>query len=130
MEIGESGNITYVYIIGSICVFILLIACINFMNLTTSKAMRRAGEVGVRKSLGASRVNLIRQFLGESMLIVLLAMMLSAVFVQAALPLFNQFTQKDLSINYQNAGYLAAALAIISLMTAFLAGSYHSQSHG
>lgn len=124
MEIGDSGNITYVYIIGSICVFILLIACINFMNLTTAKAMRRAGEVGVRKSMGASRVNLIRQFLGESMVIVLLAMILSAVFVQAALPLFNQLTQKELSINSQNAGYITAALAGISLVTAFLAGSY------
>ncbi|MEX1241421.1 MAG: ABC transporter permease [Cyclobacteriaceae bacterium] len=124
MEIGESGNITYVYIIASICVFILLIACINFMNLTTAKAMRRAGEVGVRKSLGASRTNLIRQFLGESMVIVLFAMILSAVFVQASLPLFNQFTQKELSINYQNVWYITAALTGISVITALIAGSY------
>jgi putative ABC transport system permease protein len=124
IDLGTSGNITYVYIIASICVFILLIACINFMNLTTAKAMRRAGEVGVRKSLGASRVNLIRQFLGEAIVIVLLAMIVSAGFAQAALPLFNQFTQKDLSINAQNAGYIVAALAGISLITAVLAGSY------
>ena len=124
MEIGESGNIVYVYIIGTICLFILFIACINFMNLTTAKAMRRAAEVGVRKSLGASRMNLIRQFLGESMVIVLLAMIMSAVFVQGALPLFNQFTQKDLSMNSQNAGFIVGALAVISLITALLAGSY------
>ena len=124
LEIGDSGNITYVYIIGSICLFILLIACINFMNLTTANAMRRAGEVGVRKTLGASRINLIRQFLGESTLTVLLAMIMSAVFVQAALPLFNQFTEKELSIHSDNAGYILGALAIISLLTAFLAGSY------
>lgn len=123
-DIGTTGNITYIYIIGSICVFILLIACINFMNLTTAKAMRRAGEVGVRKSLGASRSNLIRQFLGESMVIVMLAMALSAVLVQAALPMFNQFTQKELSINFQNVGYIIGALAGISLITSLVAGSY------
>jgi putative ABC transport system permease protein len=124
LDLGISGNITYVYIIASICLFILLIACINFMNLTTAKAIRRAGEVGVRKSLGASRLNLIRQFLGESLVIVLFAMVVSAVFVQATLPLFNQLTQKDLSINGENAVYILAALAGISLITAVLAGSY------
>jgi putative ABC transport system permease protein len=67
---AENGNIQYVYIISSIGLFILLIACINFMNLTTAKASQRAGEVGVRKSLGATRGNLINQFLGESMTIV------------------------------------------------------------
>jgi putative ABC transport system permease protein len=124
MDIGEAGNITYIYIIGSICIFILLIACINFMNLTTAKAMQRAGEVGVRKSLGASRLNLIRQFLGESLVIVFLAMLLSAVLAQAALPLFNQFTQKNLSINFQNVGYIIGALLGISLITSLIAGSY------
>ena len=124
LDLGASGNITYMYILGSICLFILLIACINFMNLTTAKASQRAGEVGVRKSLGASRLTLVRQFLGESMVIVILAMLLSAVLVQATLPLFNQFTQKELSINLQNIGYVVAAITGISLITGLIAGSY------
>ena len=123
-DIGTSGNIIYVYVLGSICFFILLIACINFMNLTTAKASQRAGEVGVRKSLGAQRGNLIGQFLGESMTIVVVAMVVSLGLVQVVLPVFNQFTQKQLSINSENMGYVAAALLAISLLTGFVAGSY------
>ena len=123
-DLGTSGNITYVYVLGFICLFILLIACINFMNLTTAKASQRAGEVGVRKSLGAHRGNLIGQFLGESMTIVLVAMLLSLGLVQVVLPIFNQFTQKELSVNTENMGYLAAALLAISLFTGVVAGSY------
>jgi putative ABC transport system permease protein len=120
----ESGNITYVYILVSIGIFILLIACINFMNLTTAKASQRAGEVGVRKSLGATRQNLIRQFLGESMAIVFAAMVLAIGLVQVMLPLFNEVTQKQLSINDSNVGYILGALLIIGLLTGVIAGSY------
>src|SRR5258706_1608753 len=122
-DLGTSGNITYVYVLGLICLFILLIACINFMNLTTAKASQRAGEVGVRKSLGAHRGNLIGQFLGESMTIVLVAMLLSLGLVQVVLPIFNQFTQKELSVNTENMGYLAAALLAISLLTGVVAAT-------
>ncbi len=123
-DLGSSGNILYVYILGSICFFILLIACINFMNLTTAKASQRAGEVGIRKSLGANRGNLIRQFLGESMSIVVISMVMSVILVQMLLPVFNQLTDKKLSFNGSNIGYIAAALAGISLVTGLIAGSY------
>lgn len=121
---AESGNILYIYILSSIGIFILLIACINFMNLTTAKASQRAGEVGVRKSLGASRKNLIHQFLGESMTIVFIAMVLAIGIVQLTLPLFNEVTQKTLSINAQNITYIADSLLIIGLITGMIAGSY------
>jgi putative ABC transport system permease protein len=123
-EIGTGGNITSVYIIGSICIFILLLACINFMNLTTAKAFQRAGEVGVRKSLGANRSALIWQFMGESLTIVALAMILSLGLAQITLPLFNAFAQKDLAINTQNIGYVLVALVSVSLLTGIVAGSY------
>lgn len=120
----ESGNIKNVYILSSIGIFILLIACINFMNLTTAKASQRAGEVGVRKSLGATRKNLINQFLGESMTIVLAAMVLAIGTVQLILPLFNSLTQKDLSINSENVLYIVGSLVLIGGFTGVVAGSY------
>ena len=123
-DIGTSGNINSVYILGSICLFILLIACINFMNLTTAKAFQRAGEVGIRKTLGANRGMLIRQFLGESLTIVVLAMILSLGLVQVTLPLFNSFAQKDLVIDATNISLILGALAGVSMFTALVAGSY------
>jgi putative ABC transport system permease protein len=123
-DIGGGGNILYVYILTSICIFILLIACINFMNLATAKASQRAGEVGVRKSLGANRQNLIGQFLGESMTIVVISMIMSVGMVQMILPTFNYFTQKDLSLDVSNVWYIAVALIGISLITGLIAGSY------
>lgn len=124
MDIGTHGNIQSIYILGSICFFILLIACINFTNLTTAKAAQRAAEVGIRKSLGASRIHLIRQFLGESITLVMLAMILSIGMAQLALPLFNLFTGRHLSIGQHNLGYITLALLGISLLTGVLAGSY------
>lgn len=121
---SDSGSIQYVYILSSIGIFILLIACINFMNLTTAKASQRAGEVGVRKSLGATRKNLINQFLGESMTIVTAAIVLSIGIVQVILPLFNSITQKALSINSENILYIAGSLILIGGFTGVVAGSY------
>jgi|APTNR8051073442_1049403.scaffolds.fasta_scaffold00005_357 putative ABC transport system permease protein len=121
---AENGNIQYVYIISSIGLFILLIACINFMNLTTAKASQRAGEVGVRKSLGATRGNLINQFLGESMTIVTASMLLAMGLVQLVLPIFNSLTQKELSINAGNIGYILVSLVAIGIITGLVAGSY------
>lgn len=120
----EEGNISYIYILGSIGIFILLLACINFMNLTTAKASQRSSEVGVRKSLGATRQNLIRQFLGESMTIVLVAMIFALIIVQLALPVFNEVTQKTLSFNATNITGILSALAFIGLVTGVVAGSY------
>jgi len=122
--LDEPGNIHYVYILASIGVFILLLACINFMNLTTAKASQRAGEVGVRKSLGATRQHLVRQFLGESMTIVMAAMVLALGIVQFSLPLFNSVTQKALEIDSSNLFYILGSLLVIGLLTGLVAGSY------
>jgi putative ABC transport system permease protein len=123
---GDMGNgsITYIYILGSIGVFILLIACINFMNLTTAKAAQRAGEVGIRKSMGAYRSHLIRQFLGESFTIVGVSLILSLVLIMLGLPLVNQMTQKELAMTGSNLVMIAGALLVVGLVTGLVAGSY------
>ncbi len=123
-DIGHSPRITYLYVIASIAMFILLIACINFMNLATAKAAKRAAEIGMRKVMGAFRISLVRQILGEAMVIVMISMVFSLVFVQAALPLFNSITGKSISFGTQNIGYFILALSIITLFTGLLAGSY------
>lgn len=119
-----SGGITYVYILGSIGLFILLLACINFMNLTTAKASQRAGEVGIRKSMGAYRSNLIFQFIGESMIIVFVSLLISVLICTLALPIINEVTGKSLGINTTNIGFIFAALAAIGIVTGLAAGSY------
>lgn len=123
---GDMGNgsITYIYILGSIGVFILLIACINFMNLTTAKAAQRAGEVGIRKSMGAHRSHLIRQFLGESFTIVGVSLVLSVVLIYLTLPVVNDMTQKQLSIGGSNLMMIVGALLSVGLVTGLVAGSY------
>lgn len=121
---ASTGSITYVYIIATIGVFILLLACINFMNLTTAKSAQRAGEVGIRKSMGAFRSNLIKQFLGESMIIVGFALVFAFLFVALALPLFNDIMQKQLTLNSANMPFIVGAAAIICVVTGLIAGSY------
>jgi putative ABC transport system permease protein len=119
-----SGGIIYVYILGSIGIFILMLACINFMNLTTAKATQRAGEVGVRKSMGANRSTLIGQFLGESMTIVFASLIISLAMVTVVLPYINNVTEKELAINATNIGFISVSLLVIGLVTGLLAGSY------
>lgn len=119
-----SGGIVYVYILGSIGLFILLLACINFMNLTTAKASQRANEVGVRKSMGANRGTLMRQFLGESMTIVFTSLIISVVLVMLVLPIINSVTAKELSINSTNIVFIVAAMFAVGLLTGLVAGSY------
>ena len=120
----NTGSIMYVYIISTIGVFILLLACINFMNLTTAKSAQRANEVGVRKSMGAFRSNLIGQFLGESMVIVTLALVFSFLIVVLALPVFNDITEKELGFSNQNLPFILGAAVVICLLTGLIAGSY------
>lgn len=119
-----SGGIVYVYILGSIGLFILLLACINFMNLTTAKASQRANEVGVRKSMGANRGTLMRQFLGESMTIVLASLIISILLVTLVLPIINSITEKELSINSTNVVFITLAMLAVGLVTGLIAGSY------
>src|SRR5690606_12738920 len=118
------GNITYIYIIATIGVFILILACINFMNLTTARSAQRAGEVGIRKSMGAYRNNLISQFLGESMIIVILAVLVAFALAGLVLPTFNAIMEKNLRIGMDNAGFILLFTAATAVVTGLLAGSY------
>jgi putative ABC transport system permease protein len=97
-DIGGHGDIIYVRIFSMIAAFILLIACINFMNLSTARSSKRAREVGLRKVVGSSRRHLIRQFFGESILLACLAMIIALALVELALPYFNDIHGKDLGL--------------------------------
>jgi putative ABC transport system permease protein len=120
---GKGGNITYVYIFSIIAVFILIIACINFMNLSTARAARRSREIGLRKVSGASRKQIIIQFIGESMLITLLAFLVAMLLVYLLLPAFNSLAGKILLPDWSNFG-LIAGLAGIIFFVGILSGSY------
>lgn len=123
-DVGQSPRITYLYVVVSIAVFILLIACINFMNLSTAKATKRAAEIGIRKTMGAYRSSLMQQILGEAMLIVIFSVAISIVLVQLALPYFNQLTNKSISVNSDNFIYILVASIILVIVTGVVAGSY------
>ncbi len=123
-DTGKSPRITYIYVVGSLALFILLIACINFMNLSTAKATRRASEIGIRKTMGAFRSSLVSQILGEAMIIVLISILISLVIVQLALPFFNQLTDKNISFNSGNIPYFIATLVGLAIVTGLVAGSY------
>ena len=122
-DVDGQGDISYVRIFSIVAVFILLVACINFMNLATARSARRAKEVGIRKVIGAKRGQLIWQFLSESLLITFVALLLGLVFVVLALPAFNQVTGKGLSIDLSN-GWLFAGLLSVFLLTSLVSGSY------
>ncbi len=122
-EIAANSNIRYVYIFSSLAVFILLIACVNFMNLSTARSARRAQEVGMRKVLGAHRNQLIRQFTGESILVSLIALVIAMGLVHLLLPQFNQLSGKTLTMDYQSI-WLAPTLAAIVLITGIVSGGY------
>ncbi len=97
-EIAPNGNITYLYILGSIALFVLLIACINFMNLSTARSGKRAKEVGMRKVMGAEKKSLVFQFLGESVVLSMLALLLALLLASVLLPFFNNLAQKNLRL--------------------------------
>lgn len=117
------GRIDRVRTFSIIAVFILLIACINFMNLSTAKSEKRAKEVGIRKVAGAGKRSLVMQFLAESVLTAFIAGIIALIMVQLGLPAFNQLVQKELFLNYANRYFWFGAIAFI-LFTGFLAGSY------
>ncbi|HEY4151278.1 MAG TPA: ABC transporter permease [Chitinophagaceae bacterium] len=117
------GKIAVVRIFGIIALFILLIACINFMNLSTARSEKRAKEVGIRKVIGAQKASLIGQFIGESLLISLLAGIIALVLVQLSLPAFSELVRRHLSIDYGNPLFWLSVLGFIAF-TGLLAGSY------
>ncbi len=123
-ELAANGDVKYVYIFGIIGLFILALACINFMNLATARSAIRAKEVGVRKAVGALRMDLAKQFLSESVLMGLAALALSLVAVWLLLPAFNNLSNKELTVSaFLNPGFLLAAVTLAGLI-GVAAGSY------
>jgi putative ABC transport system permease protein len=123
-ELDANGSIQYVYILSAIAVFILLIACVNFMNLSTARSANRAREVGVRKVLGSSRKYLIIQFLAESLLVTFIAALIAVFAVCLLLPAFNQLSGKQLEITPQVVAWAVPVLLGIIVIAGGLAGSY------
>ncbi|MDJ1466592.1 ABC transporter permease [Xanthocytophaga flava] len=119
----EKGPIQMVWLVGIIGGFVLLLACINFMNLSTARSEKRAREVGIRKTLGSLREQLISQFLGESYLVVLFAFCLSLLLTQLSLPWFNLIANKDMHMLWANPWFWLTSVGFIGL-TGLLAGSY------
>jgi putative ABC transport system permease protein len=123
-EIGVNSDVKIIYTFSAIAVVILLIACINFMNLATARSENRAKEVGLRKVLGAERKKIISQFLGESFVYAVLSLIFAVLAAQTLLPYFESLTGRDISIHYLQMPYLYAGLAGIVLFIGFAAGSY------
>jgi putative ABC transport system permease protein len=119
----DGGRIGYVHLFSIVAIFILLIACINFMNLTTARSVKRAKEIGVRKVVGAVRGVLIRQFISESLLLTSMAVMVSLIMLVALLPYFNQVTQKQIELPFHEPLFWVKLL-VITLITGVISGSY------
>jgi len=120
---NTGGRITYVWLFGIIGVFVLLLACINFMNLSTARSEKRSKEVGIRKTIGSVRGQLILQFFSESVLYVICSFILALLLVILALPFFNQIAGKEMTIAWTSPVFWIVA-ALFSLFTAIIAGSY------
>ncbi len=123
-ELLPPGNIQYVYIFSVIAAFILLIACVNFMNLSTARSASRAKEVGVRKVLGSARKYLVAQFLTESMIVVFAAAVIAIVFTYLSIPLFNNIAAKQLHLGVDSLTWLVPSMVGVVLVVGSLAGSY------
>jgi putative ABC transport system permease protein len=129
-ELPESNGITntsnpmYSYLLSGIALFVLLIACINFVNLTIARSVKRAKEIGIRKVIGSDRKQLIYQFLGESFFLCTVAFALAIALVQLLLPLFNELANKALAISYLFDAKLIAGYIALYIITGLLAGFY------
>lgn len=123
-ELGVNGNIQYVYIFSAIALFVLLIACVNFMNLSTARSANRAKEVGIRKVLGTERASLIKQFLAESTLTAVLAIILALAIAFLVLPMFNTIMSKSLSFFYLFNWKVLPFLFLLPILVGLMAGSY------
>ncbi len=123
-ELEPNGNQAYVYLFSVIACFILLLACINFVNLATARSMQRGREVGIRKVLGSQRTQLIRQFLAETFVYVGLAILAAIVLAELALPAFNHFAGKHLTIDFFESPFALITLAGLALVVTILAGAY------
>lgn len=123
-ELGSNGDFSYVIIFTLVAIFILVIACINFMNLTTARSSRRAREVGIRKVHGAHKKMLIYQFLAESVMISLISLLLSFLIVELTLPVFNDLLGEELRFSFFKDWKYLVSLILIGVFAGILAGSY------
>ena len=123
-EISPNGDIRYVYLFLAIALLVLLLACINFMNLSTARSENRSNEIGMRKVVGASRGELIGQFLGESTLLASIAIVIAGVMVEILLPSFEAFVERDLFVDFLKGRDVLLALIGIALFTGLFSGSY------
>lgn len=123
-EIGRSGNVAVISVFSTVAVFILLIACFNFMNLATARSAQRAREVGLRKVLGSDRRQLINQFLFESTIMSFAALLTALLFVKIAEPFFRSLTGTSISVGLFDLIWLVPALCVFALLVGFLAGAY------
>jgi putative ABC transport system permease protein len=124
IHLYEEGAITYVYIFSAIALFVLMIACINFMNLTTARSRNRIKEIGIKKVVGAYRSSLIKQFFLESILFALVSLFLALVIIAIVLPYFNSFLETDLTFNILQNPFLLGGLIGITLITGVVSGFY------
>ena len=124
LEFEQNGNIQHVYLFSFIAVLTLLIAIINFMNLATSRASKRAKEVGLRKVMGAHKGMLVTQFMGEAIMTSFLALIIAVGIIYTALPWFNELTGKNIVINFLDNVPLVASMVILGVFVGLLAGSY------
>ena len=123
-DIGVNNSITTVFLFGTIAFLILIIACINYMNLATARSAKRAKEVGMRKVVGARRSQLVLQFLGESTLLTLISMGFTAGFVVLTLPAFNNYVEREISFNPIKNPWLIVGSLGVFLLVGLVAGSY------
>jgi putative ABC transport system permease protein len=123
-EMKPVGNIQYIYVFGAVAIFILLIGCINFMNLSTARAATRAKEVGVRKSIGALREKLIGQFLSESIVFSFLSTFIALAIVGIVIKPFNEFAGKNISLEMLTHPGIIGGLLLFAMLIGILAGLY------
>ena len=123
-ELGNNSQKQYVFVFAAVALFILLIACVNFMNLSTARSAERAREVGMRKVVGASKGQLVSQFLGESIVITLIALAVALILIQFLLPYFNAVTLKSLAVNYVDRWPLLLVLIFGAVAVGVLSGLY------
>ena len=123
-NVTPGGSVTYLYILASIALFTLLIACINFMNLSTARSSKRSAEVGVRKVLGAEKKSLVWLFLGESLLMSAIAFLIALGLTSLLLPFFSEVSGKDFHFSLQQHTALLAGFLVLTVITGLIAGSY------
>jgi putative ABC transport system permease protein len=123
-ELGVNGDITYIYVFAGVAIFILLIACFNFTNLSTARSLTRAKEVSLRKVVGAEKSQLLSQFLGETTLFALISMVLAVLITWLALPFFNQLSERGLQIDFVKNYALLLVLILLVIAVGLVAGLY------